>query len=343
MLLPAIFLTSVFQEPLKIDLQGQGQSVVLLLSRGNERNSFRYLPSALPTQVAFRHGDKWAVYDERGLSVRVGQRVRTFRLEDYPLSPKLWEKNQIIENKQKIESKTYSLRPNALMGSVQEGSKTWWILQWHSLGSEKAVWLEVLLVVDLSQSDPRPELVGRLPLLTSRVGGLRIEQKLFRAGDGLSVVGVLDDNRWGVGLFSLSSRTWSTKSLSNEPPYDFTVSGRRMYYLSGHRAPYRLFVADLATGDFRELRSVPGAQPSVLSADSQVFLTYRHSTGSGDLELTLVNLRTGSEVSLRAQSPVVRVGSLGVAIFDGVASKAPSKVYLYQPDPLVRTHEIPLN
>lgn len=339
----AIFLILLFQEPLKIDLQGQGQNVVLLLSRGHERNSFRYLSPASPTQVAFRHADKWAVYDERGLSVRVGQRVRTFKLEDYPLSPKLWTRDEIIENKKKIESKTYSLRPSALTGYAQDGSKTWWILQWYGLGVEKNVWLEVLLLVDLSQGDPRPELVGRLPLLTSQFGGVRIVQKLFKVGNVLSVIGELEDKKWGIGLLSLVSMNWSTQSLLGELPYDFTVVGRRMYYLSGSRAPYRLFVADLATGGFRELRSVPGEKPTLLSTESQGFLTYRHSTTRGELELTLMNLRTGSEVSLRVQSPVVRVGSLGVAVFDGAVSRPPSKVYLYQPDQLVRTHEIPLD
>jgi hypothetical protein len=132
------------------------------------RSAYRARVPATPTppltSVAFRKDDKWAVWDERGLTIRVGDKVTSTKLNAIATSPRIFERSELVDSIARMKRGERSPFADGLAGSRRVGNDVFFVPRW--LDSKKQTWLEALVKVDLSRDLPKPELVARIPGLT---------------------------------------------------------------------------------------------------------------------------------------------------------------------------------
>jgi hypothetical protein len=342
-MISAILVLLTTQGP-TVTVSGTGESLAVSLRHDGTTEVVRFLPPRPATSKAFRFEDRWAVWDKRGLSVRVGERVRTFALTDYALHPKLWSREEIARTKSLIEKGERKREPSACAGAVQIGSQTYWLFQW----SDKAglVWMEVPLRVDLSESDPRPQLYGkepwRLELLTSRAAGPFVGSALDVIGPSLVAPGTFRDGTWGFAILKDGSIEY--KRVETEGVRASLMHGGRLYYVTGG-TPTRIRLVDLITGERLDVAEAPTHMVQLISAGSNAWASWV-TEGGGITTLSIVHLanRTQKDIAARARGPVVRAGRFGIVVFDGSAANgAPTRVLVLDPETLVVTRDIDLH
>jgi len=159
------------------------------------------LPKPAPRWfTSFRRNDRYAVWDERGLSVRAGKWSYSTHLAEIPVSPKLFEKDEILENVALIKGGKRFRSATALSGAIRVGKEVFMLVRWDD--ADKNPWLEALFRVDLNESKPKPMLLGRFAGLSQARS--TIEDRLFVRGGKLSVVAA-QKAVWGLAQYSSRS------------------------------------------------------------------------------------------------------------------------------------------
>lgn len=326
-----------------VSVSGTGESLAVSLRYDGATEVVRFLPPRPATAKAFRFEDRWAVWDKRGLSVRVGERVRTFALTDYALHPKLWSRDEIAKTKTLIDKGNRKREPSACAGAVQIGAYTYWLFQW----SDKAglVWMEVPLRVDLAESDPRPQLFGREPwrleLRTSRTAGPFVGSSLDAVGPMLVAPGKFGDGTWGFAVITDGNVEY--KRVETEGVRTSLIHGGRLYYVTSG-TPTLIRLADVVTGERLDVAEAPTHMVQLLAAGSNAWASWV-TDGGGITTLSVVHLtnRSRKDIAARTRGPVIRAGRFGIVVFDGSAANgAPTRVLVLDPETLVITHDVDL-
>jgi len=160
------------------------------------RTPIEAAPRKGPLALAFRKNQTWVVWDDRGLSIRVGNQVRSVRLEEQATSPRVLTRTEIQAALKDFAAKRRSKGANAISGAKRIGRYVYFVPRWDD--ADKRPWLETLTRVDLEAKNPKPEFLLRLP--GPSMGRLDIDDLLgIRAGK--LAIAVQRTDFWGYSKF----------------------------------------------------------------------------------------------------------------------------------------------
>ena len=108
--------------------------------------------------VAYRRDNRWAVWDDRGLTVRDGAKVMSKKLGGISVSPRAFAHDEIVNNLSLFKSKKRTKDSDSLSGSTRLGTKCYFVPRWTARDGN--TWLEALVMVDLAEANPKPKFLG---------------------------------------------------------------------------------------------------------------------------------------------------------------------------------------
>ncbi len=272
-----------------------------------------------PAAVVFRKDDVYAVWDiDRGLSIRKGKRLVSTWLPELPLSARLFSEDEIKANRAKFAKGERKARATALAGATRVGSAAYFLVQWREKTADP--WLEALVKVDLGDKKPIAELVGRFDALS--VCRLPLGDELASGDEALMLVARQGDT-WGIARFARDTRIFSFEVLGARLSRSTNIAARTVVIEETMQYGSTLLArVYLPNGTRRNLLEVRG---SIRLIDNQDPLLAQVTDNNG---MALINLDTGAEMRLPAQSRVNRT-ALGVIVSSPVDK--PTSALLYDP------------
>jgi hypothetical protein len=170
------------------------------------------VPPERPSLVMlYRRDRNYAVWDDRGLTVRAGSYVHSSRLEEIAVSPKLFSPEEIKKTIDLIHSGVRHKDADALSGSKRVGKSVFFLARWTE--STGKPWLEALVEVNLVSKHPVPEVVGRFEGLSAAKE--KIADELFLTGGRLSVA-TQRDHDWGVASYAPDTKEFQFRSVGDK-------------------------------------------------------------------------------------------------------------------------------
>jgi hypothetical protein len=242
--------------------------------------------------VAYRRNNRWAVWDDRGLTIRSGKYVTSSKLGDIAVSPRAFTRDQIRSTLDLFDQKKRSKPSDSLSGSVRIGTKCYFLPRWTD--SDGHTWLEALIEVDLALEKPKAKFLGRFKGFTSAYKP--IDDKLFTISEQISAV-TSETETWGVGTY-----------VDDTGIFEFSPLGAGLvsYYRGGYfieRTSYSTYIVgqvDLASGLRKNLYESRNRELEM--QDGSPLLVVRNQG------MTVVkNLRTGGQVTHQSNAYVASV------------------------------------
>jgi hypothetical protein len=160
--------------------------------------------------VAYRRNDAWAVWDDRGLTIRKGTKAFSTRLGEIAVSPRAFVREDILKNLDLFKSGQRKKESDALSGSIRFGTKCFFVPRWT--GKDGESWLEALIMVDLADEAPKPNFVGRFRGLTSAYRP--IDEKLFFMKDRIAAI-TNEKETWGLSTFDSTTSKFEFSPLGS--------------------------------------------------------------------------------------------------------------------------------
>lgn len=258
--------------------------------------------------VSFRRDRRWAVWDERGLTTRDEDWMSSEMLEAVPLSPRLFQRADILATLAKIKSGRRQREAAGLSGSKRIGGTVYLLPRWEE--DDGTPWLEALVAVDLSQPHPKPRLVGAFG--GTSLARMPIEDRLGIT-DGLLTVAVNRAGSWGVASFDPKTGKFAYKP-NGVRLLAFEADGRMI-----EKTSYGTVLA----GRWDGARTIPWLETRG---------TAEFVPGEGPILVRtgdrLRNAVSGAEVRLQPEAGVRR-GKTGVLVYWPESS--PRSARLYEP------------
>jgi hypothetical protein len=283
------------------------------------------LPPAPVTSIAYRRNDCWAVWDERGLTIRVGDKLTSSKLEAIARSPRIFPHAELVDSLEKMKKGERSAFASGIGGSRRLGNYAYFVPRW--LNKSGAIWLEALVRVDMTKSNPKPELVARIPgttlfrnvldkwLVADDAGLalpvttpegwsiLRIQgEQIFpypQDGTLLDLVGDRYIQKLPNNLFQYGSLDWKTPKLTmfyeSRLPLAFTPVDPDLLLSQTETRSTAMF---LPTGAQWDLPS-----RSMIDAIGPFLLAYRVKNGGGVTEASVFRRGTGEKLAAWMASP----------------------------------------
>jgi hypothetical protein len=296
----------------------QGSFVV---RKGNdeERLPITVVPKAAPVSVMFRKDQTYAVWDDRGLTIRVGSQVRSTKMPELAVTPKLFLREEILRNLKRFESGERKKEASALSGSRRIGNEVYFLLRWEDRSMKP--WLEALVSVDLAAKNPKPKLLGQYEGFT--ISKKKIDDQLFVQSDKLSAI-LQRGESWGLGIYDVK-----------DAAFDFTTLGDRLRQFLPLQWPNARFVEDTAYG------TTVAGQTNLVDAERKNLAEGRGPIRFLDTEdppivsltsvdgLALRNLSTGAELKLPPEYGARR-SKFGILVWS--PAKEPKSATLYDPE-----------
>lgn len=194
--------------------------------------------AAGPKSVAFRKNEAFAVWDERGLTVRRGGDAVSSRMPEVAVSPRVFPREEILRTLQRIRDGECTKEAAALSGARRIGKDAFFLLRWVDNSGKS--WAEALIQVDLTALKLSPHLVGRFAGISSATKD--VDDKLMIVQGKLAIIGSAHDS-WGLDTYDPSTQQFdvvqmgaklesilaisSTQSLFVETStYGSTIAGR---------------------------------------------------------------------------------------------------------------------
>lgn len=277
-------------------------------------------PPRPPAQTVFSTKVKntWMVWDNRGLTLRTGDKVASTRFPYIPTSPKVLSREQILETIEKIDQGKRQREASALAGHALVGDSMFFLVRWEE--SDGRPWLEVLVKVDATADDPKPEFVGKMPSSSFAQG--TIDNQLFYRGTRVGAVGRLGDD-WGLSAYNLEDGSVSFTKFgqgllraSVQPGHTMVLFVERTGY--GTQIAGSVDLTTMARTDYAESRdslSFFSAKPLLIRTDDAKGVTLRY-------------VETGAEVRV----PVgTEARMTGVGVLAWAPANAPRKAFLFDP------------
>jgi len=174
-------------------LEFAGGVFVITDATGVTRVNPKATPAVAARAFEIKVGTKSIAWGEKGLTVTVGQRSRTTRFSDLPVSPRFFYAEDLAQVNERMASKEITKEASGLSGWEQVGDIVYLLPRWND--ARKAAWLEMLVKVDMSQPNPWFETLAVWKGLTPAT--LAVEDQLVPAPGGLRSVTNLDGG-WGV-------------------------------------------------------------------------------------------------------------------------------------------------
>jgi hypothetical protein len=251
----------------------------------------------LPPAVMYRRGDAYAVWDERGLTIRNDDWSYITRMPEIATSPKLFTRAEILENNRLAKDGTRTLEATSLSGSMRIGPNAYFLLRWDS--NNGTPWNEALVSVDLTLPKPKARLVGKFNGISS--SREQLGDKLFILSGKLSVV-TSNNQDWGVSSYDPEQESFSFRKLGT-----LLESFKQTSNLSGYFVERRQGSGTLAgsvefsSGARREIWSTAGTATFVDTQSPEILM----STGQ---KTQLYWPESGSTVEVPDKSVVKRLG-----------------------------------
>jgi hypothetical protein len=275
------------------------------------------LPEERPRLLtSFRKNQNYAVWDERGLTIRIGKIAKSTRLEAIATSPKAFEREEILENVEKIQTKERKATASALSGAKRVGNMVFFLARWEDKDAKP--WMEALVSVDLTGTTFHPTFHARLPGLTLATG--KIDDRLFVLSDRLSAI-ARDGDSWGVASYN--------PELAK---FDFTLAGRKLQSYQPITTTTGAFVeradhgsmvgglVDLKTMN-RKLLVEEKANVRFVDKRSPLLAVFQRNGGA-----RLLNTDTGAELTLPASASMRRT-PMGLVVWSPF--REPKRAWLY--------------
>ena len=161
-----------------------------------------------PPFVAFRKNDAFAVWDDRGLTVRKGPKAFSTRLPDIAVSPHAFSRDEILKTIRKIRSGEVVKNAAALSGAKRIGKDVYFLLRWEDRSNKP--WAEALVQVDLEDPNPQPKLLGRFGGLSTATKP--IDDKLQVLHGRLTIV-AKSEKSWGLSTYDPETQRFTTQSM----------------------------------------------------------------------------------------------------------------------------------
>lgn len=283
------------------------------------------LPAAVqapppPREFArYRRGDVYAVWDQRGLSIRAKNWIYDTKLKELATSPKVFSKDTIQANLAKFKRGERTLEASALAGSLRLGTDVFFLPRW--IDKKGFTWLEALVKVDLSAEKPKPQYLGKFDG-TSLASGT-IDHRLFPLNEQPAVI-VRRAGEWGVASFDPLAQEFNYTNLGERlRAYALLETNTAAYVEVESDGMMRLGVADLESGSRNDMVEDRG---TIRVLDDQRPLCALVVTPE---RTTLRNLQTSAALDLPADSAVQRT-ALGVLVY--WPAKQPRHAVLLDPD-----------
>jgi hypothetical protein len=256
-----------------------------------------------PDRVVYRKDANFVVWDSRGLTIRKGKKTKTSRLPDVALTPKLFDREGIIANRNLIATGVRKKAASSLSGSRRIADKVFLLVRWTDKYGE--TWLEALFSADLDSPDLQPKLVGRFDGMTTATHA--IDDLLFSDPGHLRIIAHQIDSSWGIASYNLTDSKFEYKGVGVNlnlswrlGPQTAMVEERTSY---GSRTLSRLDVVD---GAKRVLRELEGSATLLSNAEPVIA---KIDTPTGTL---LQNMDSGAELALSPEDSVALAGSMTV-------------------------------
>lgn len=269
--------------------------------------------------TVFRRNSTFAVWDERGITVRIGPKVKSTKLPDIATSPKAFPRDEIRETLTLIKQRKRSKDASAISGAMRVGNRVYFLARWED--SSGKPWAEALVQVDLAERFPTPKLVGRIPVLS--VATKPIDNQLQILDGQVSYV-ARKGNHWGVEQYNTQNGRFSFDQLGDT--LDSYLPGESKTGFFIEKTAYGTTVAgrlDLRTRT-RKILAEGRWRMRFMDASEPPFIIF--SSGNS---ASIVSTATGAQMDLPVPSSARRT-SRGVVIWTPVAD--PKRAWLYDPD-----------
>lgn len=162
--------------------------------------------SVLPVdRVAYRKDDLFVVWDARGLNIRKGKKLITTRLPEIAVTPKLFDRPEIIETKKLLEQSIRSKEAAELATSARIGDSVFLVPRW--IGSDGKPWLEALVRIDMTSDNPKPQLLGRFAGWSAG--------SMIADVDQVGMICRMADGVWGFSTFIVKDSAFSSVPLGS--------------------------------------------------------------------------------------------------------------------------------
>lgn len=318
--LPVAFCLAVTVQPVDVyALQVYQGNFVVRKNQQKDTVPIKLPPAQPELARSYRRDKVFVVWDERGLTTRIGNEAYSTFLPDLAVSPKVFERDQILETLRFLEEGKRSKNANGLSGSVRVGTAVYWLPRWNQ--KDGVPWLEALVRVDMTKPRPKPEYLGRFAGLS--LAERAIDDKLFVFQGKLAAV-VRQRGVWGLGTYDVAKNTFDFLPMGASLVGYRPISSRFGLYLE--RTSYGTQVAgkvDWVTQSRRILVETRGN------------LRIAEALGAPILTLTeaghayVVNAETGARQMLPASS-AVRASKFGLVVWSPFDQ--PRRAWLYDPE-----------
>lgn len=186
-------------------------SFVIRHGEAVERVPLKLDPEKPKLASVFRRDHNYAVWDERGLTVRIGTKVTSTHLPEIAVSPKIFRRSEILRTLDLAAKGQRSKDAAALSGAIRLGNEVYFLPRWEDKGGK--TWMEALVRVDLSSPKPRWQLVGSFQ--GTSTASKAIDDVLFFQGGKLCVAARAEDG-WGISTYTPSEDTFGFEHLGDD-------------------------------------------------------------------------------------------------------------------------------
>ncbi len=271
-----------------------------------------------PMAVVFRKNKNFAVWDERGLSLRFGKKLVSYKLKEVAVSPRVFDRDEIRANLELFKQGKRSQEADALSGAKRIGNEAYFLVRWDDAAGTP--WLEALVKVDLSDAKPEWKLLGKFEGIS--LARAAIDDRLMLHNGFLAVI-ASKDKEWGESFYSSGLKAFGFKKMGTGLA-NFTEQ-RTFAGLFVEKTAYGTLVGgaiDLETGKRKEVMEVKGTL-KFIDGDLPFLAVVGDVSGAH-----LRNADSGAEIVLPASSAVRRTGA-GVVVWSPIVK--PSRAWLYDP------------
>ena len=269
--------------------------------------------------VAFRRNQHYAVWDERGLTIRHCDRVRSTSLPDVPTAPRLFPREEILKTIDLLHQVKRKRNAAGLSGAMRIGNEVFFLIRWEEASGKP--WMEALVIVDLSGESLHPKVAGKFDGLS--VAYRPIDDRLFRL-DGIPAVVTTSTNTWGISTYDPKVQKFGFRPLGAQLSSMIPLGRDRALFIEN--SAYGTTVGgevDLEVGLRKERFESRGKARFVDAERPWLMVTSR------DASARLRNGDTGTETPIPAGSGVQRAGPY-VVVYTPYAK--PTSATLYEPE-----------
>ena len=304
MTIPALIFILAAPKPVdKYTLDYFQQNFVIRQGTSVVRVPVRLVPPKPITSIMYRKDQAFAVWDDRGLTVRLGDTVSSTHLDYLPTHPKVFPRSEIIRLLPKFKSGERSKVASSLAGSCRIGSVVYFLVRWED--KQFKPWLETLVRVDLAAKAPKPEFLARLDRFSFATK--QIDDRLYATQDSLFVI-TSDNGRWGLSRFDpRAGSKFETTELGEG--LDSILTGPTGFAYVVEKTDFGSRVAarvNLNRETRKDLIEAPSKMKFIDAAIPELIVI------NGESSQVLHNGETGADLTLPPSAAVRRSGKLVV-------------------------------